>query len=72
MTVTTFICLGLAWLAVSFAAAGLPRLAVACVVGTADLGLAGQVIPVIDTDPLVVLIAGTALLTVAGTVASGD
>lgn len=72
MTVATFICLGLAWLAVSFAAAGLPRLAVAFVIGMVDLGLAGQVIPLIDTDPLVVLISGTTLLTVAGTVASGD
>ena len=72
MTVATLICLGLAYLAVAFAALGLPRLAVAFVISTVDLGLAGQVIPLIDADPLVVLVSGTALLTVFGTVASRD
>ncbi|HYH38832.1 MAG TPA: hypothetical protein VD860_11470 [Azospirillum sp.] len=51
---------------------GLPRLAVAFVVGTVDLGLAGQVLPLLDTDPLTVLVACTALLTVCGTVVSED
>ncbi|PWC42329.1 hypothetical protein [Azospirillum sp. TSO22-1] len=72
MTAATLICLGMAWLAVSCAAVGQPRLAVAFVVGTVDLGLAGQVLPLIDTDPLTVVAAGTALLTVCGTAAGGD
>lgn len=72
MTAATLICLGLAWLAVWFAAVGLPRLAVAFVIGTVDLGLAGQVLPALDTDPLAVLVSGTAALTVFGTVASAD
>jgi len=72
MTAATLICLGMAWLAVALAAVGLPRLAVAFVVGTVDLGLAGQVLPLLDTDPLTVLVACTALLTVCGTVVSED
>ncbi len=72
MTVATLICLGLAWLAVSFAAIGQVRLAVAFVIGTLDLGLAGQVIPVIDTAPLAVLASGTAMLTVVGSAARED
>jgi len=70
MTAATLICLALAWLAVSFAVAGLPRLAAAFVIGTLDLGLAGQLFPALDTDPLAVLASGTAALTVVGTVAA--
>jgi len=68
MTAPTLICLGLAWLAVWFAAVGLPRLAMAFVIGTVDLGLIGQVLPALDTDPLTVLVSGTAALAVVGTV----
>ena len=71
MSAATLICLGLAWLAILLATVGLPRAAVACLVGTVDLGLAGQVLPLLDTDPLTVVAAGTALLTVCGATASG-
>lgn len=72
MSAATLLCLVQASLAVLFAAAGLPRLAVAFVVGTVDLGLAGQVLPALDADPLAVLASGTAALTVFGTVVDED
>ncbi|WP_431856225.1 hypothetical protein [Azospirillum sp.] len=72
MNAATLICLGMAWLAVVCAAVGLPRLAVAFLVGTVDLGLAGQVLPLLDTDPLTIVVGCTTLLTVCGTVASED
>lgn len=72
MTIATFLCLGLAWLAVFFAAARRPRLAAAMMVGTLDLAIAGQLLPTLGTGPLMMLAAGTALLTVFGTVAGTD